>query len=243
MTRLVWYQHRAALLGLLTVSTALAVMLTAVGVLGRTRPETASGLLPDRVWLITQLVIVVTGMFLGAPLLSREYEQGTFRFAWTQGTSRTRWCVLKLNAFGVLIVLDAAAIGALASWSFRPFSSFPGGRYGRPAEFVTSPATTAGWALLAFMAGVAAGALLKRVVPAAAVTGLTLTVLLALAHTSLRRLLPMWPPLIVPGSRYWLAQAVAGAVLVAAALLLGAATLWLVRSRGARTRGRRPEPG
>jgi hypothetical protein len=83
---------------------------------------------------------------------------------------------MKLNAFGVLIVLDAAAIGALA-------------------------------------------------------------------HTPLRRLLPIWPPLIVPGSRYWLAQAVAGAVLVAAALLLGAATLWLVRSRGARTRGRPPAPG
>ena len=39
-----------------------------------------------------------------AALLSREYEQGTFRFAWTQGTGRTRWCALKLNAFGVLIV-------------------------------------------------------------------------------------------------------------------------------------------
>ena len=30
-----------------------------------------------------------TGMLLGAPLLGREYEQGTFRFAWTQGTGRT----------------------------------------------------------------------------------------------------------------------------------------------------------
>ena len=108
---------------------------------------------------------------------------------------------------------------------------------------MTSSVTTAGWALLAFMVGVAAGALSKRVAPAAAATGLTLTVLLALAHTPLRRLLPTWPPLIVPGSRYWLAQAVAGAVLVVAALLLGAIVLWLVRSRGARTRGRPPEPG
>jgi hypothetical protein len=120
MTRLVWYQHRAALLGLLAVSTALAVLLTAVGVLGHTHPTVAGGLLPDRVWLVTQLVIVASGMFLGAPLLSREYEQGTFRFAWTQGTGRTRWCAIKLNVFGVLIVLDAAAIGALASWSAWP---------------------------------------------------------------------------------------------------------------------------
>jgi hypothetical protein len=47
-----------------------------------------------------------------AALLSREYEQGTFRFAWTQGTGRTRWCALKLNAFGVLIVRQPVLAGA-----------------------------------------------------------------------------------------------------------------------------------
>ena len=93
-------------------------------------------------------------MFLGAPLLSREYEQGTFRFAWTQGTGRIRWCAMKLNVLGGLIVLAAAGIGGLAS----------PGRVGRSARlgagsYLAASAVrglarplTAGWALLAFMA-------------------------------------------------------------------------------------------
>jgi hypothetical protein len=30
------------------------------------------------------------GVFIGAPLLARELESGTFRFAWTQGRSRSQ---------------------------------------------------------------------------------------------------------------------------------------------------------
>ena len=36
-------------------------------------------------------VPVLLGAFVGAPLLARELETGTFRFAWTQGAGRTRW--------------------------------------------------------------------------------------------------------------------------------------------------------
>jgi hypothetical protein len=184
---------------------------------------------PSGVWLVTQVMIVATGMFLGAPLLAREYEQGTFRFAWTQGVGRTRWCALKLNVLGVLVVLFAAAIGGLASWSFQPFNSLWVGSYSQSADFANSSATAAGWAVLAFMVGVVAGVLLKRVVPAVAATAVTLTVLLALTHTPLRRLLPVSPPLTLAGGG--LVQAATSAVLVVAALVLGAAVLWLVSSR------------
>ncbi len=34
---------------------------------------------------------LVMGVFLGAPLLSREYERGTHQFAWTQSVTRSRW--------------------------------------------------------------------------------------------------------------------------------------------------------
>ena len=33
------------------------------------------------------------GVFVGAPLVAREFESGTFRFAWTQGRSRVQWIV------------------------------------------------------------------------------------------------------------------------------------------------------
>jgi len=34
-------------------------------------------------------------LFIGAPLLAREFEHGTFRLAWTQGISRRRWLLSK----------------------------------------------------------------------------------------------------------------------------------------------------
>ncbi len=37
------------------------------------------------------VVPVLLGVFVGAPLISRELDTGTFRFAWTQGAGRTRW--------------------------------------------------------------------------------------------------------------------------------------------------------
>jgi len=34
-------------------------------------------------------VPLLIGMFWGAPLISREFEAGTFRLAWTQGVTRS----------------------------------------------------------------------------------------------------------------------------------------------------------
>ena len=49
------------------------------------------------------VVPVVLGTFLGAPLLARELETGTFRFAWTQGCGRVRWAVSKLLLLAVVV--------------------------------------------------------------------------------------------------------------------------------------------
>jgi hypothetical protein len=43
---------------------------------------------------LTVLLLAVPaliGMFWGAPLVAREFETGTYRLAWTQGVTRTRW--------------------------------------------------------------------------------------------------------------------------------------------------------
>src|SRR5439155_7214264 len=39
----------------------------------------------------------VIGIFWGAPLVAREFENGTYRLAWTQSVSRTRWLAAKLG--------------------------------------------------------------------------------------------------------------------------------------------------
>jgi len=41
------------------------------------------------------------GLFWGAPLITREIEAGTFRLAWTQSVSRTRWLAIKVGVIGL----------------------------------------------------------------------------------------------------------------------------------------------
>ena len=50
--------------------------------------------------IILQVFPVLIGAFIGAPLLAREMETGTFRYAWTQGFGRWRWTLAKLVALG-----------------------------------------------------------------------------------------------------------------------------------------------
>ena len=37
------------------------------------------------------------GAFWGAPLITREFEAGTFRLAWNQSVTRARWLAIKLG--------------------------------------------------------------------------------------------------------------------------------------------------
>jgi hypothetical protein len=60
------------------------------------------------------LVIVAPGLigvFYGAPLIAGELETGTFRLAWTQSITRTRWLVVKLGVVG----LGSMAVAGLLS--------------------------------------------------------------------------------------------------------------------------------
>ena len=73
---------------------------------------------------------VLIGMFAGAPLLAREYEAGTFRFAWTQEAGRTRWAAAKLALLGAVLTAAASAFGGLVGWWLvqeAPLSGATGG--------------------------------------------------------------------------------------------------------------------
>ena len=68
----------------------------------------------------------IVGAFLGAPVLARELESGTFRFAWTQGFGRWRWTLAKLVTLGVVVTALAGAISVLFSWYYQPVFRLPG---------------------------------------------------------------------------------------------------------------------
>jgi hypothetical protein len=125
--------------------------------------------------ILLQVVPGLIGAFAGGPVLARELETGTFRFAWTQGFGRWRWALATLVALAVVLAAATAAFGVLVSWCFQPFSA-PGnqalGVYGDSPlvllfglRAVTFPA----WTLAVFAIGALAGMLIRRVVPAIAV--------------------------------------------------------------------------
>ena len=68
----------------------------------------------------------VIGVFVGAPLVARELESGTFRFAWTQGRGRVRWIEAKLVLLGSTLTLLALAFSWCFSWWFGPWHSIMG---------------------------------------------------------------------------------------------------------------------
>jgi hypothetical protein len=128
---------------------------------------------------VLNAVPVLAGVFAGAPILARELDSGTFRFAWTQGAGRTRWALARLALPAVTVTAAAAAFSQLFGWFFYPF--FAAGQAGSfaPQYFNLTGVAFAAWTLAAFAIGVLAGVLIRRVVPAiaaamAACTGLLL---------------------------------------------------------------------
>jgi ABC-2 family transporter protein len=121
------------------------------------------------------------GASRGAPVLGRELETGTYRYAWTQGIGRLRWTVGKLVPLAVAVTAAAGAFTVLVSWYNQPFAA---AGYAFPLSarvFDLLGVAFAAWALAAFAIGVLAGMVIRRVVPAIAAT---LAVYAGLAFTT-----------------------------------------------------------
>lgn len=121
-------------------------------------------------WL-NALVLVVPGLigvFWGAPLLARELESGTFRLAWTQSISRTRWTLCKLVLFGLVGMAVAGLCSLLVTWWSSRLDFVVGS--GPFAHYDTRGLVPIGYAAFAFALGVAAGVLIRRTVAAMGAT-------------------------------------------------------------------------
>jgi hypothetical protein len=118
------------------------------------------------------LVIVfpaIIGIFWGAPLVARELETGTFRLAWTQSVTRTRWLAVKLAVVGGLGMLAAGLLSMLVTWWASPFDTVNANRF-IPGTFDQRGIVAIGYVAFAFALGVAAGVVIRRTVPAMATT-------------------------------------------------------------------------
>jgi hypothetical protein len=194
MIWLTWRQHRlqavtaAGVLGVLAIflvvtghqmtgylhSTGLSTCLSEHGncaSLGQLFENRYGTLLSDIAYF--NLLPLLVGMFWGAPLLAREYELGTDVLAWSQTVSRRRWLIVKLTAFIAVAVLASTGFSLLFGWWFRRFAQLAvhGGQSRiQPNVFDVQGLVPIGYTLFAFALGTAAGALIRRTLPAMAVT-------------------------------------------------------------------------
>jgi hypothetical protein len=217
MTWLVWRQHRAEALAAAIVMAILAVVITPTAlhlyqVTGQLRQggclgsspavdcgpsidafnatsRTLSGILP-----LLNLLPALAGVFIGAPLIAREIEDGTWRLAWSQGVTRRAWLRGQLAGAAAVTALGAALLTAVLTWWLSPLDQV-NGRFSN-SGFDLAGIIPLAWALLAFAIGVLAGTVLRRVIPAMAVTLLAYAAIRFPVEFTLR-------PRYLPAARLW----------------------------------------
>ncbi|GAA4534945.1 ABC transporter permease subunit [Amycolatopsis samaneae] len=115
------------------------------------------------------LVPAVLGTFWGAPLIARELEGNTHTLAWNQSVTRPRWLLTKVLVVGLAAMLLTGVAGAMLTWAAAPFDEVVKNQF---STFVFGARYLApiGYAALAFTLGTLAGLLLRRTLPAMALT-------------------------------------------------------------------------
>jgi hypothetical protein len=119
---------------------------------------------------LLQVVPALIGAFVGAPVLARELETGTFRYVWTLAFGRTRWTLAKLIPLAIAVAAGAGAFSLLLSWYYAPFFADGNQTSLAPTVFDLRGITFAAWTLATFAIGALAGMLIRRVVPAIVAT-------------------------------------------------------------------------
>ncbi|MCP2321593.1 hypothetical protein HDA40_000100 [Hamadaea flava] len=136
------------------------------------------------------LVPALIGMFWGAPLIAREFEAGTHRLVWSQSIRRQRWLTRKLLVVASAVVVTASLLSLALSWAASPVDTAAGDRF-TTIVFGARHLVPVAYAVFGFAAGAVLGLLIRRTVPAMALTGLLVIVLqFVLANTVRPHLMP-----------------------------------------------------
>lgn len=187
MTWLTWRQHRVQLYLAAALLAAFAVVIVISGrqIAAQFRNAAAScapghgcrhlGGLFMGSHVIGFLVIatlaapLVVGLFWGAPLIAAELETGTARFAWMQSVTRARWLAVKVGWLMLAAAVWGGVISVLVNWWYSPANATQPEQFD-PGRFDLAGIVPVAYTVFAMALGVCAGALLRRILPAMAVT-------------------------------------------------------------------------
>jgi hypothetical protein len=186
-----WRQHRLTLVSVPALLGAVAVFLWIAGLkihhdyaaLAACHPVTSGACqarassfnstdwtMGNTIDILLALAPALIGAFAAAPVLARELETGTFRYAWTQGFGRERQVIAKVTLLAAAITATAGAFSLVSAWFFQPFVAQGDMTALGASAFVTRGIGFAAWTLAAVTIGALAGMLIRRIIPAMAVT-------------------------------------------------------------------------
>ncbi|MEU1687473.1 ABC transporter permease subunit [Micromonospora sp. NPDC005707] len=121
------------------------------------------------------LIPGLVGMFWGAPLVAREVEAGTQRLVWSQSVTRRHWLAVKLAVVGLAGMVLTGAASLLLTWAAGPVDQVADNRFST-ILFGSRNVAPIAYAAFALVLGTIIGLLVRRTVPAMALTILTFVV-------------------------------------------------------------------
>ncbi|MEU1482423.1 ABC transporter permease subunit [Streptomyces sp. NPDC005752] len=181
LTWLVLRQHRTALLCILALVVLgslwivymrgqLIDTLAAADRAGKTVPLPVVGEGYGRLTSLLNLLPGILAVFLGAPLIAADQEQGTAQLVTTQSVTRRRWLVTKLGWCLLITLAACTTLSAVFTWWWRPYRSVLADHWMNPSVFDTTGPVLPALALFLTAAGFTIGILLRRVLASMVVT-------------------------------------------------------------------------
>ena len=169
MNWVVWRQHRVEFLIMVIVFVLFTI---AALIIGRSSAQAAANTdansfiesINEPIFLPMQILPLLLGVFIGAPLVAREIEMGTSQLAWTQGITRQRWLLSKLALVGGISLVIFILLDLLGNWLNQPVNAI----LGPFPVFDSQGVVYIVYGLFALALGIAAGTLLGKTVPAMA---------------------------------------------------------------------------
>ena len=115
-----------------------------------------------------ELLPVALALLLAAPFVL-DLEQGLYRLVWTQSITRRRWLLVRAGLLCAAALVSSLAGSLLMTWWHGPLDQLSGATFSN-FSFDTQGIVPVAYTLFALALALTVGALLRRAIPAMAIT-------------------------------------------------------------------------
>ncbi|MEV5854489.1 ABC transporter permease [Streptomyces anulatus] len=188
MPWLVVRQHRVALacvLGLTLVAALLIVygrneLVQLLDAKGWPEKDAGQPMENNRVYEYVSSILgglpLILAVFIGAPLIAGDQENGTAQLVTTQSAPRRQWLIAKLGLAYTLALVSGLVLSALFTWWWKPYRSVFLSDWIDGVIFDNTGPVLPAFLLFLTAAGITIGTLIRRVLPAMVLTFLFTTI-------------------------------------------------------------------